>query len=97
MWCLALYLTRMAGNDFDADSICCTLLFSVLKMPYLSSLVLGIIPIICIRSDFWIQAGLAVPSDELISTSEWIPVLAYLRAGPYVPAHELRLMFIGDG
>jgi GTPase SAR1 family protein len=103
-WCWALFLTRVSGNDFDAESVCC-LVLSFLNMPSLSEISLDLEPIICIRSSFWSQAGLAIPPDEFIdqtqrsnwTISNWRPFLEYLRAGPYVRAHELRLMFIGDG
>jgi GTPase SAR1 family protein len=40
--------------------------------------------------------ALPVPPDEVVR-SGWMAVLQFLRAGPTVAVHELRLMLVGDG
>jgi GTPase SAR1 family protein len=50
----------------------------------------------CVRCDAWLQAGLAVPPDEVVREG-WDAVVEFLRAGRTVAVHELRLMLIGDG
>jgi internalin A len=58
--------------------------------------ILGLQPSNCVRCDAWLQAGLALPPDEVVRRG-WAAVLRFLRAGPSVAVHELRLMLIGDG
>ena len=85
-----------AGNDF-VDRSCCALVASLICMPHLKELSMDAKPMQCIRSVHWSQAGLDVPPDEIVRRNDWLPVLKFLRAGPTVPVHELRLMLVGDG
>jgi hypothetical protein len=75
--------------------VCRTIPF-ILNIPKLSYVEFNWAPSNCIACDAWLQAGLAVPPDELVR-GYWLPVLRYLRAGSTVAVHELRLMLIGDG
>ncbi len=53
-------------------------------------------PASCVGCDAWRQEGLDVPPDEVVREG-WTAVLQFLRAGPTVAVHELRIMLIGDG
>ena len=84
-----------AGNSTDVPSVC-RLLPSLLNKPHLTTLDLDHEPSSCVVDSAWAQAGLPVPPPEVVSQG-WTAVLQFLRAGPTVPVHELRLMLIGDG
>ena len=94
--CSASFLFHSrADKNIDAASLC-RLVPSLLNKPQLSEVEFGHYPSACVRCDAWLQAGLALPPDEVVREG-WVAVLQFLRAGPSVAVHELRLMLIGDG
>ncbi len=63
---LYLTVTRVAGNGFD-DSTGCRFAASFIFLRRLQKVHIDVKPSSCISSVHWLEAGLVVPPDEVVS------------------------------
>jgi hypothetical protein len=87
-WCIHLS-HALSDNKFGVESTC-HLIPSLLNKPQFSKIHIGHLLSACVRHEAWQRNGLPVPPDEVVRRG-WEAVLDFLRAGPTVAVHELRL------
>jgi GTPase SAR1 family protein len=85
-----------SGNEISVAAACRLVACIILNSPKLTMLYLDPEPSACVRHAAWRSEGLPLPPSDVVAKG-WTVVLEFLRAGPTVPVHELRLMLIGDG
>ena len=88
-----------SDNNFDDDA-CCAILQVIVNIRCLEhvNMTIGAQDNVdsCVSSTAWRTANLVEPPPEVVAGG-CDRVIAFLRAGPCLPIHELRLMLIGDG
>jgi GTPase SAR1 family protein len=89
----------LSANNF-ADDACCAILHVILNIRSLEHVDMGngLSDNVdyYVSSTSWRTANLVQPPPEVVAGG-WDRVIAFLRAGPCLPIHELRLMLIGHG